>query len=149
MWVKNLKEQQVMDPPAIETKLWGIQIAHPTLGTDQTDPKIFLKALGQHRIPVGGLLFTLLTEVELWQKLRVSQGARWFQRVPWEGAPPESCFLLPQCFRNGSSVGKMGFLLDGTKRGGSLLALYSMQGSPGGWRSLPTSAIDPGWNQAH
>ena len=58
-------EQQVMDLPVMEMELRGICIAHPTLGTDQTDPKMLVKAVRHLRIPVRGLLFTLLTEVEL------------------------------------------------------------------------------------
>ena len=51
--------------PALETELQGIHIADSILGTDQVDPKMFLKAVRHHRIPVGGLLFAPLTEVEL------------------------------------------------------------------------------------
>ena len=57
-------EQQVMDPPGMEMELQGICIVHPTLGTDWMDTKMLLKAVRHHRILVGGLLFTPLTEVE-------------------------------------------------------------------------------------
>ena len=62
---KILLEQQVLDPPAMKTELWGIPIAHPTLRTDQKDPQILLKAVWHHRVLVGSLLFTSLTEIEL------------------------------------------------------------------------------------
>ena len=55
-------EEQIMDPPAIEAELQGIHIALPTQGTDQTDPKMLMKAVRHHRIPVGGLPLTLLSD---------------------------------------------------------------------------------------
>ena len=46
--LKGLVKQLIMDPPAMET-----------------GPKMLLKAVGHHRILVGGLLFTPLADVQL------------------------------------------------------------------------------------
>ena len=163
--------------PTMEMELLGIQIAHPTLGTDKMDPKMFLEAVRYHRIPVGGLLFALLTEVELARALYVNSLK----------GPGRKCELKAgglTCSADGSqelperpvmaSEGPMG---RGTSCKGTTSSLGALEvqsvgtwwalfgtGPKGegahwpsiidkevlGWRrSWPASLLDPSWHQVH
>ena len=68
---KSFSETADYGSPSCEDRTLRDQIVHLAFGTDYTESKMILQEVGHHRVPTGGMLFTLLADVQLTEALKV------------------------------------------------------------------------------